>query len=237
MLLLALFGFAVELLDVEPRRGSVIRLALFEQPRVPAAVVFGTWLMEAAGLLALYLLARGRCGTWWLDGLVAGWTAWIFRGPLLVITIVVAAKQPRDPWWTLAFGWWVLYSICGLSLALLERRQESHAEAPAEVPAVTGASGEDEPPAIEEPSTEAEKELATEDQPEDEDATATTEEDAGDAAPVADAPAEVDTLTEADASPAADTPPTADAAPETDETEAPEASDDDEIYRRAAEDR
>lgn len=122
VLLLALFGFAVELLDVEPRSGSVIRLALFEQPRVPGQLVVGTWLVEASGLIALFLLTQGRFGAWWLDGLVAGWVAWIFRGPLLVITIVVAARQPQDPWWTLAFGWWVLYSACGLSLAILARR-------------------------------------------------------------------------------------------------------------------
>lgn len=122
VLLLALFGFAVELLDFEPRSGSVIKLALFEQPRVLAQVVIGAWLVEAAGLLALYLLAQGRCGAWWLDGLVAGWLGWVFRGPLLVITIVVAARLPQQPWWTLAFGWWVLYSVCGLSLAILARR-------------------------------------------------------------------------------------------------------------------
>ncbi len=122
ILLLALFGFTVELLDAEPREGSVIRLALFEQPRVPGQLVIGTWLVEASGLIALFLLAQGRFGTWWLDGLVAGWVAWVFRGPLLVITIVVAARQPQDPWWKLAFGWWVLYSVCGLSLAMLARR-------------------------------------------------------------------------------------------------------------------
>ncbi len=122
LLLLALFGFSVELLDAEPRAGSVIKLALFEQPRVPGQLVVGTWLVEASGLIALFLLAQGRFGTWWLDGLVAGWVAWVFRGPLLVITIVVAARQPQDPWWKLAFGWWVLYSVCGLSLALLARR-------------------------------------------------------------------------------------------------------------------
>ena len=124
VLLLALFGFAVELLDFEPRAGSVIRLALLEQPRVPATVVIGTWLVEAGGLLALFLLAQGRCGAWWLDGLVAGWVGWIFRGPLLVVTIVVAARQPQQAWWTLAFGWWVLYSVCGLSLAVLARREQ-----------------------------------------------------------------------------------------------------------------
>ncbi len=122
ILLLALFGFTVELLDAEPRKGSVIRLALFEQPQVPGQLVIGTWLVEASGLIALFLLAQGRFGTWWLDGLVAGWVAWVFRGPLLVITIVVAARQPQDPWWKLAFGWWVLYSVCGLSLAVLARR-------------------------------------------------------------------------------------------------------------------
>ena len=128
---LALFGFAVEILDVEPGSGSVIRLALLEQPQVPGQLVFGTWLVEASGLVALFLLTQGRFGTWWLDGLVAGWVAWIFRGPLLVITIVVAAGQPQDLWWTLAFGWWVLYSVCGLSLALLARRSGLDAWAPA----------------------------------------------------------------------------------------------------------
>ena len=122
LLQLALFGFAVELLDVEPGAGSVIRLALLEQPRVPGQLVLGTWLVEASGLIALFLLTQGRLGRWWLDGLVAGWVGWIFRGPLLVVTIVVAARQPQDPWWTLAFGWWVLYSACGLSLAILARR-------------------------------------------------------------------------------------------------------------------
>ncbi len=124
ILLLALFGFTVELLDAEPRSGSVIKLALFEQPSVPGKLVIGAWLVEASGLIALFLLAQGRFAAWWLDGLVAGWVAWVFRGPLLVITIVVAARQPQDPWWKLAFGWWVLYSVCGLSLAILARRSK-----------------------------------------------------------------------------------------------------------------
>ena len=124
ILLLALFGFAVGILDFEPQQGSVIKLALFDQPTVPAQLVLGTWLVEASGLLALFLLAQGRCGAWWLDGLVAGWLGWVFRGPLLVVTIVVAARQPQHAWWTLAFGWWVLYSVCGLALSILARRTE-----------------------------------------------------------------------------------------------------------------
>ncbi len=152
ILLLALFGFTVELLDAEPRRGSVIRLALFEQPLVPGQLVIGTWLVETSGLIALFLLAQGRFGTWWLDGLVAGWVAWVFRGPLLVITIVVAARQPQDPWWKLAFGWWVLYSICGLSLAVLARR--SGLESWAQVAGKTEAEAGDLQATLHEPEVE-----------------------------------------------------------------------------------
>ncbi|MEM8993562.1 MAG: hypothetical protein AAGF23_02095 [Acidobacteriota bacterium] len=119
IIMLATFGVLAGLLDLEPRDGSVIRLALWEQPQVPASVVLGAWLMEACGLLALFLVVQGRCGAWWLDGLVAGWLAWVFRGPLLVLTVVVATRQPQEPWWQLAFAWWVLYSLIGLSLALL----------------------------------------------------------------------------------------------------------------------
>jgi hypothetical protein len=153
VLILALFGFAVEILDFEPQSGSVIRLALLEQPRVPAAVVIGSWLVEASGLVALFLLAQGRCGAWWLDGLVAGWIGWIFRGPLLVVTIVVAARQPQQPWWSLAFGWWVLYSVCGLSLAVLARRQE-RAEAAAAAPKEAEGPAPELPGTVEPPEVE-----------------------------------------------------------------------------------
>ncbi len=163
LLFLALFGFVVEVLDLEPRSGAVIRLALFEQPKVPGAVVLGAWIMETCGLLALFLLAQGRCGAWWLDGLVAGWLAWVFRGPLLVLTVVVAARQPQDPWWDIAFGWWILYSVCGLSLAILARRSgvvfaaEADLErAPLESAAEDEIRGESETPETEPRSSEIE---------------------------------------------------------------------------------
>ncbi|MCP3961892.1 MAG: hypothetical protein GY719_28960 [bacterium] len=190
LLELALFGFAVELLDVEPRGGSVIRLALLEQPAVPGKLVFGTWLVEISGLIAMFLLAQGRFNAWWLDGLVAGWVAWVFRGPLLVITIVVAARQPHDPWWTLAFGWWVLYSVCGLSLAVLAKRSGLGPWAtPEEPPSLPEETAVEPPPldeTLEAPSVETEDpEGATEeasvetevsdDQPEPEPAMATVE--------------------------------------------------------------
>lgn len=123
LLLLAVFGFLVGALDLEPRHGTVVRLALLEQPHIDGAVVLTAWLMEACGLLALYLLALGRCGAWWLDGLVAGSLGWVFRGPIFVLTVVHATRMPQEPWWRLALAWWILYVICGLALGWIARRQ------------------------------------------------------------------------------------------------------------------
>ena len=121
LLILALFGVVVDTLDLEPRAGSVLRFST-GAAAVPAIVVLGGWIMETCGLLALFLLAQGRCGNRWLDGLVAGWLAWVFRGPIFVVTIVVATRQAQDPWWRLALAWWVLYSVCGLALAAIAPR-------------------------------------------------------------------------------------------------------------------
>lgn len=123
LLLLAVFGFLVGPLGLEPRHGSVVRWALLEPSVIPGRVVLTAWLMESCGLLALYLLAQGRCGAWWLDGLVAGTLGWVFRGPVVVLTVVYAARLPQDPWWRLALAWWVLYASCGLALAWLARKQ------------------------------------------------------------------------------------------------------------------
>lgn len=117
LLLLLLFSVTISAFDVGPA-GSLTVLSL---KSASFRLVMGTWLLEAFGLVAMYLLVSGR-GNWWLDGLMAGWVAWIFRGPLLVVTIVVAAGQEQAPWFRLIVGWWVLYSICGLSLAILARR-------------------------------------------------------------------------------------------------------------------
>ena len=156
LLLFASFGFAVDMLDLEPRSGAIVKLPIFEQNRVSGTVVLGIWLMEACGLLALFLMAQGRCGAWWLDGLISGWLAWIFRGPLLVLTVVVAARHPQGPWWDVAFGWWILYSICGLSLAYLARASGLGFE---ETPAASPALPSPEPEAIPE-STEDEAQEA-----------------------------------------------------------------------------
>lgn len=117
ILLSAVFGVVVGKLDLAPG-AAVVELTL--GAGLPARVVLGGWLLEATGLAALVLLIQGRCATWWLDGLVAGWVGWIFRGPVLVVTLAAAGQSPRA-WWPLVLGWLGLYSIQGLVTALIAR--------------------------------------------------------------------------------------------------------------------
>lgn len=86
----------------------------------PPRVQLGAWGLEALGLAALFLLIRREEGTAWLSGLLAGWIAWVFRGPLLVVAVASAGLDPR-PYWAMTFRWWLLYSVCGLVLAALSR--------------------------------------------------------------------------------------------------------------------
>ncbi len=66
--------------------------------QLPAWVMLATWALEAVGLAALFLMIHGRGGRL-LAGLLAGWIAWVFRGPLLVVTVAGLAGLPPGPWW------------------------------------------------------------------------------------------------------------------------------------------
>ena len=92
----------------------------------PPRVQMGAWGLEALGLAALFLLIHRDDGKAWLSGLLAGWIAWVFRGPLLVVAVAAAGLDPK-PYWGMTFRWWVLYSICGLGLAALSRPARSAA--------------------------------------------------------------------------------------------------------------
>lgn len=135
VVLMALFGLTADVLDLAPRSS----MTTLDFDRVPPRILLGTWLLEAFALSVLYLLIEGKTAARWLDGLVAGSLAWVFRGPLLVVTIVVSAGRLQDPWWRLAFGWWVLYSVCGLALGLVAGRLDSRHEKSS---SVVGSSGE-----------------------------------------------------------------------------------------------
>ncbi|HEV2852444.1 MAG TPA: hypothetical protein VHC97_06540 [Thermoanaerobaculia bacterium] len=112
VLTMALFHFAEEALGVAPDAGALSPSATVQ---LPGWVMLATWILEAVALAALFLMIQGRGGRW-LAGLLTGWIAWVFRGPLLVVTVAGLAGLPPGPWWTLAFSWWVLYTVCGLVL-------------------------------------------------------------------------------------------------------------------------
>ena len=110
---MAVFHFAVEMLgfEVDPRElsasGGIV---------LPGYVQLATWSLEALALAALFVLVHSRNGGW-TSGLLSGWIAWVFRGPLLVVTVVGLAGLPPRPWWTVTFSWWILYTLCGLLLS------------------------------------------------------------------------------------------------------------------------
>ncbi|MDX1996088.1 MAG: hypothetical protein SF066_00095 [Thermoanaerobaculia bacterium] len=86
---------------------------------LPARTLFSGWLLEATGLTALFLLIQARGLPRFVAGLGAAWTAWIFRGPVLLVTIAGASRVPSATWWRLSLVWFVLYTLCGLALAAL----------------------------------------------------------------------------------------------------------------------
>lgn len=119
-----LFTFALEVLGMPAAPGL-----LGARQALPPLYVLGAWLLEAAGLTALFLLVQGRTAAGFLDGLLTGWIAWIFRGPLLVLTVAAATSQPPEVWWAQALRWLAAYTLCGLLLATLARRLRLDAQA------------------------------------------------------------------------------------------------------------
>lgn len=113
ILAMALFHFALEALGRVPDPAALSPAA---GRALPGWVALATWGLEALSLSALFLLIYNRSGLRMLSGLLTGWIAWVFRGPLLVVTVVGLAGLPPAPWWGMAFGWWVLYTLCGLLL-------------------------------------------------------------------------------------------------------------------------
>ncbi|HEV8582315.1 MAG TPA: hypothetical protein VGX68_24865 [Thermoanaerobaculia bacterium] len=112
ILTMAVFRFALETLGMAPDPEALSRHGV---AGLPQWVTLATWALESIGLAALFLMIQGRSGRW-LAGLLTGWIAWVFRGPLLVVTVAGLAGLPPGPWWSMAFSWWVLYTLCGLLL-------------------------------------------------------------------------------------------------------------------------
>src|ERR1044071_966579 len=113
ILAMALFHFALEALGRAPDPSA---LSPSGGRALPGWVALATWGLEALSLSALFLLIYNRSGLRLLSGLLTGWIAWVFRGPLLVVTVVGLAGLSPRPWWSLVLSWWGLFSLRRLPL-------------------------------------------------------------------------------------------------------------------------
>jgi len=120
-MLLGVGQFLAERGGLAPDPSPFLALGI-ARARLPGHLVLGGWLLETLGLVALYLLVRGRSGRWWLDGLATGLVAWIFRGPLAVLSALALAELPRRPFWEAARLTLLLYPAAGLLLAAVAER-------------------------------------------------------------------------------------------------------------------
>lgn len=117
LMAIGLWAFALDTFaaDAAARLG----LAGLELGRISKPLLLASWLLEALGLSALFLLLYSRGGGRWLIGIATGWVAWVFRGPLLVLAIAATTHLDAVHWWRVSLGWLVLYTLCGLLLAAL----------------------------------------------------------------------------------------------------------------------
>ncbi len=118
---MAIFSLGLEALDLAASTSSLAALGLARAEPLPLELAAGGWLIEALALTALFLLIQGRSGAWWLDGLVTGAIGWVFRGPVLVLSVVSVSRLGSDPWWPMSLRWLALYTLCGLALAVTAR--------------------------------------------------------------------------------------------------------------------
>ena len=120
LLLLAVADVAARAL-VPPPAAELARAGL-AAGSLPAPLRLGAWLLEAAALTVLVLLLSGRTKTWWLEGMAAGLLAWVYRGPLALLSALAVARLPREPFWHEARTELVVLPLVGLVLGGLARR-------------------------------------------------------------------------------------------------------------------
>ena len=113
ILTMGLFHFLLEMLRQAPDPAVLSRSGVAS---LPGWVVLATWILEAVGLAALYLLILGRGGSRWAAGLLAGVDRLGLPRPAAGGDRGRARRPPPRPWWALAFSWWILYTLCGLVL-------------------------------------------------------------------------------------------------------------------------
>jgi hypothetical protein len=121
IVVMGLFTLALHATGFAPSMAALEARGLARPEALPLGISAGGWLIEALALTALFLLIQGRAGAWWMDGLIAGMIGWVFRGPILVLSIVSLSRLGSEPWWQASLRWLLLYSLCGLVLAITAR--------------------------------------------------------------------------------------------------------------------
>jgi len=132
VLVLALAAAGAELAGFAPDTSPLAARGVARPEALPRPHAVAALLFEGVALVALFLLLEGRSGAWWLDGVVCGLAAWLFRGPLLVLTVAALTRLPTEPFWQVARLALVAEPAAGLAIAALARAgKRSPAPAPA----------------------------------------------------------------------------------------------------------
>jgi hypothetical protein len=121
VLVLALAAVGADLVGYGPDLARLTAAGVARPEGLPRLHQAAALLFEAIALTALFLLLDGRSGLWWLDGIATGLAAWLFRGPLLVLTIAALTRLPTEPFWQVARLALVAEPAAGLALAALAR--------------------------------------------------------------------------------------------------------------------
>lgn len=121
VLVLALAAVGADLVGFGPELDSLAQRGVARPEGLPRTYQAAAFLFEGFALVALYLLLEGRTGLWWLDGVATGLAAWLFRGPLLVLTLAALTRLPTEPFWQVARLALIAEPAAGLAIAALAR--------------------------------------------------------------------------------------------------------------------
>lgn len=122
VLVLALAAVGADLIGFGPDLGPLAQRGVARPEGLPRTFEAAALVFEGIALVALFLLLEGRSGIWWLDGVATGFAAWLFRGPLLVLTVAALTRLPTEPFWQVARLALFAEPIAGLAIAALARR-------------------------------------------------------------------------------------------------------------------
>lgn len=121
VLVLALAAVGADLVGYGPDSSPLAARGVARPEGLPRTYEAAALAFEGIALVALFLLLEGRSGIWWLDGVVCGLAAWLFRGPLLVLTVAALTRLPTEPFWQVARLALLAEPAAGLAIAALAR--------------------------------------------------------------------------------------------------------------------